>query len=172
VKPSTVKAKLVLVAIAYAAVLLFAAVEMFSRYAYEASHPAEVSASSGMFAGGDMLLEIFIAFLFMIPTFFLIRIGAHFETPYTAWSKLLLTLGLSAPLCLVLVFLGAAPGTLTALCLERLLWSPFVLLMILISRFSARFDRAKRVISYALLSEGLTFCGSIAWVSLYLTHPN
>jgi len=164
VKPIGVKTKLMFVAAAYAAVLSFAAGELYSRYLYEVNHPADVSASSGMYAGGDLLLEIFIVFLFMIPTYFLIRIGAKFEAPYTAYSKILLIVGLSAPASLGLVFLGRAylPESLNVLCLERLLWSPFILMLIGISRRAAQFDRAKRAISYALLSESFSFCLSVA----------
>src|SRR5262245_40644859 len=162
-KPIGVKTKLILVGVAYAAVLSFAAGELVERYAYEANHAAEVAAASGMYAGGDMLLDIFLVFLFMIPTYFLIRIGAQFETPYTTYSKILLIVGLNAPVCLGLLFLGKTylPENLSVLCLERLLWSPFVLMLIGISRRAAQFDRAKRAISYALLSEAFTFCLSI-----------
>ena len=165
-KPIGVKTKLICVAAAYAAVLSFAAGELVVRYMYEASHPADVAASSGMYAGGDLLLEIFIVFLFMIPTYFLIRIGAQFETPYTTYSKILLIVGLTAPACLGLLFLGKVylPENLSVLCLERLLWSPFILMLIGISRRAAKFDQAKRAISYALLSEGFTFCLSIATI--------
>jgi hypothetical protein len=165
-KPIEVKTKLMLVAAAYAAIVSFAAGEIVSRYAYEASHPADVAASSGMYAGGDLILEIFIVFLFMIPTYFLIRIGAQFESPYTAYSKILLVVGLTAPMCLGLLFLGRTylPENLSVLCLERLLWSPFVLILIGISRRAAQFDQAKKAISYALLSEGFTFCLALAAV--------
>jgi hypothetical protein len=42
------------------------------------------------------------------------------------------------------------------LCLYRLMWLPFILVGMGISRLVARFDRAKRFASYALLIEGLT----------------
>jgi hypothetical protein len=163
-KPIGVKTKLIFVGAAYAAVLSFAAGELFARYMYQTNHAADVAASSGMYAAGDMLLGIFIVFLFMIPTYFLIRIGAPFETPYTAYSKFLLIVGCTAPVCLGLLLLGRAylPESLSVLCLERLLWSPVILFLIAISRRAAKFDRAKRAISYALLSEGFTFCLSIA----------
>jgi hypothetical protein len=172
VKPIGVKTKLICVALAYAAVLSFAAGELFARYMYESNHAADVAAASGMYAGGDMLLEIFIVFLFMIPTYFLIRIGAPFETPYTAYSKVLLIVGFTAPVCLGLLLLGKAylPESLSVLCLERLLWSPFILMLIAISRRAAKFDRAKRAISYALLSEAFTFCLSIALI-IFSTPP-
>ena len=55
----------------YAAVLAFAANEFYEQYVYELNHAADVAAYSGMFAGGDLLLELFVLFLLMIPTFFL-----------------------------------------------------------------------------------------------------
>ena len=168
-KPIGIKTKLILVGTAYAAILSFAAGELFSRYTYEAKHPADVAASSGMYSGGDLLLEIFIACLLMIPTYFLIRIGAQFETSYTTYSKVVLIVGLTAPVSLGLLFLGKAylPEILSVLCLERLLWSPVVLILIGISRRAAQFDRAKRAFSYALLSESFTFCLSVAVIILY-----
>ena len=71
-KPISTKTKLALVGAAYAAVLAYAAAEEFHlRYLQELNHPADVMASSGMYAGGDMMLEAFVAFLLMIPNFLL-----------------------------------------------------------------------------------------------------
>jgi hypothetical protein len=105
----------------------------------------------------------------MIPTYFLIRIGAQFETPYTTYSKIALIVGLTAPVCLGLLFLGKAslPDILTVLCLERLLWSPVILILIGISRRAAQFDAAKKAFSYALLCESFSFCLSVAVIILY-----
>jgi hypothetical protein len=68
-----------LVGAGYAVILAFAGEEFYTQYLYEISHREEVIASSGMYAGGDMILEIFVALLLMIPTFFLIWIVAKFE---------------------------------------------------------------------------------------------
>ena len=165
-KPISTKTKLALVGAAYAAVLAYAAEEFHLRYLQELNHPADVMASSGMYAGGDMMLEAFVAFLLMIPTFFLVRIGAKFEAPYTTYSKTLLIVGLSAPVCLGFLFFGnkQLPQNIGALCFERLLWSPFILALIGMSRLMAQFHRAKRLTSYALLLEGATFCVSIAMI--------
>jgi hypothetical protein len=60
--------------------------------------------------------------------------------------------------CLSVVLFGenhVAPS-LSWLCLFRILESPIALVGMGISRFAARFDRAKRLTSYALLVEGLT----------------
>jgi hypothetical protein len=48
-----------------------------------------------------------------------------------------------------------------AYCLFRLLSSPFILFEIGASRLAARFDRAKKLISYALLIEGLTLATAV-----------
>jgi hypothetical protein len=52
--------------------------------------------------------------------------------------------------------------SLSWLCLFRILESPIVLVGMGISRFAARFDRSKRLVSYALLVEGLTLGLSVA----------
>jgi hypothetical protein len=172
VKPLSTKTKLALVGIGYVAVLAFAANEFYERHVYELNHREEVAAASGMFAGGDLILELFIAFLFMIPTFFLVCIGAKFEAPYTSYSKTLLMVGFSAPVALGLLFFAnkLLPENITVICFERLLWSPFILALIAMSRLMARFDYAKRLTSYALLLEGATFCMSIA-VIVYSMVP-
>jgi hypothetical protein len=164
VKPISTKTKLALVGAGYAAVLAYAAYESHLRYLEELNHPEDVIAYSGMYAGGDLILEVFILFLFMIPTFFLVRIGAKFEPPYTTYSKTLLIVAWSAPVCLGLLFFGDKhlSENLGVLCFERLLWSPFILALIGMSRLMARFNRAKRLTLYALLLEGATLCLSIA----------
>jgi hypothetical protein len=151
-----------LVASGYAAVLLVAAMLLFVRHLQELRYPAE--ASGGMWAAGDAMLYIFIVCLFMVPTAFLILVTAKFEAFYTAYSKFLLGLSLSAPVCLSVLYLGKnhVGEVLINLCFSRLLCIPFVLVGIGISWLAARFDRAKRFVSYALLTEGLTFAIAVA----------
>jgi len=93
-----------LVALGYGAVLVIAATLLFGRYLQELQNPAE--ASGGMWAAGDAFLVIFIACLFMVPTASLIWVTARFEAFYTAYSKFLLGLSLSAPICLSVLYLG------------------------------------------------------------------
>jgi hypothetical protein len=102
----------------------------------------------------------------MVPTVFLIWITARFEAFYTAYSKFLLGLSLSAPVCLTVLYLGEnhVGQSLISLCLNRLTWLPFTLVAMGISRIVARFDRAKRFSSYALLIEGLTLAIGVALV--------
>jgi hypothetical protein len=111
-----------------------------------------------MSAFGDAILYIFIVCLFMIPTVFLVWFMARFEALYTTYSRLLLGLSLSAPLCLSLLYFGEdhVGETLSGFCLFRLLGAPFILFGIGVSRWVARFNRAKKLTSYAFLVEGVT----------------
>jgi hypothetical protein len=156
------RAQLWLVGLGYAAVFAFGAILLYGRHLQELRYPAE--ASGGMWAAGDALLLIFIAGLFMIPTVFLIWVIARFESVYAAYSQFLLGLSLSAPVCLSVFLLSESQvaQTLGSLCLFRLLGSPFILVGIGISRLVARFDRAKRLVSYALVIEGVTIVAALA----------
>jgi hypothetical protein len=117
-----------------------------------------------MYAFGDLMLAIFIACLFMIPTVFLVWVMAKHEGVYTTYSQLLVGLSLSAPVCLSLFVFGKShvSESLRVLCLCRLVGSPFVFVGIGVSRFVARFAQAKRLTSYALLIEGLTLGVAVA----------
>jgi hypothetical protein len=162
VKSISLRTRLGLVALGYAGVLLFEAAVLFARHLQELKYPAE--ASGGMWAAGDAMLYIFLACLFMVPTAFLIWITARFESFYTAYSKFLLGVSLCAPVCLGVFYLGGhrvAEG-LVNLCLYMLLLSPFILFAMGVSRVVARFDRAKKFASYALVIEGLTLVAAIA----------
>jgi hypothetical protein len=131
------RAQLWLIALAYAAVFVVAATLLYERHLQELKYPAE--ASGGMWAGGDLLLDIFIACLFMVPTVFLVWVTARFEAFYTAYSKFLLGLNLSAPVCLSVLCLGEnyVGQSLITLCLYRLLWLPFTIVGMGISRLGA-----------------------------------
>ncbi len=148
----------------YATVLVIAATLLFVRHMQELKYPAD--ASGGMWAAGDAMLWIFIAGLFSIPSAFLVWVIARFESIYKTYSQLLLGLSLSAPVCLGVVTLGNSylAESVSSLCLYRLFWSPLILLGIGVSRLAARFDRSKRLVSYALLIEGLTLAVAVALV--------
>ena len=138
-KPIAWQAQLGSIALGYAPVTVVAAGLLYERHLQELNHPADVAASGGMYAGGDALLSIFIICFFMIPTVFLVWVVAKFEALFLAYSQLLLVL-----------------------CLYRLLWSPFMLVVIGVSRCAARIDRAKKLTFYALLIEGLTLVIAVA----------
>ncbi|MFZ0038314.1 MAG: hypothetical protein WAK91_12880 [Candidatus Acidiferrales bacterium] len=156
------RVQLGIVAVGYATALVISAALLYVRHLQELKYPAE--ASGGMWAAGDAMLWIFIAGLFAIPSAFLIWVIAKFESIYKTYSQLLFGLSLSAPVCLGVVTLGNSylAESVSSLCLYRLFWSPLILLGMGVSRLAARFDRAKRLISYALLVEGLTLAIGVA----------
>ncbi len=119
-----------------------------------------------MWAAGDLFLWIFIACLFLVPTALLIWITAKYEAFYTAYSKFLLGLSLSAPVCLAVLNLGEnhVGESLMNLCMYRLMGLPFIFVGMGFSRIVAKFDRAKRFASYALLIEGLTLAIAVVLV--------
>ena len=157
-----------MVVLAYAVVLLLAAALLYARRLQELKYPAE--ASGGMWAAGDAMLVIFLVCLVMIPTAFLIRVIAGFESIYKVYSQFLLALSLSAPICLGVLTFSESPlastvaSTAGGVCLFRLLASPFILFGFGVSWLVARFDRAKKLVSYALLIEGLTLVIGVALV--------
>ena len=156
------RAQLWLIALAYAAVFVAAEALLYVRHLQELKYPAE--ASGGMWAAGDLFLYAFIVCLFMVPTAFLIWFTAGIEAFYSPYSKFLLGLSLSAPVCLSVLYLGGkhVGESLINLCLYRLVCSPFILAGMGISRLVARSDRAKRFVSYALLIEVLTLGIAVA----------
>jgi hypothetical protein len=145
-----------LAGVGYAAVFAVGALLLYRRHLWELQDP--VTASSGMAAGGDMILHLFIGFLFLIPTVYLISVMAKTEALYLSYSRFLFGLSLSAPVCLGVVAFGEnhVPPSLSWLCSFRIMESPIVLIGMVVSRFVARFDRSKRLVSFALLVEGLT----------------
>jgi hypothetical protein len=144
---------------------------LYARHLQELKYPAE--ASGGMWAAGDAFLQIFIACLFLIPTVFLVWVIAKFESFYRAYSQVLLGLSLSAPVCLSVLTFGdnLLAQSVGFLFLYRLMWSPFILVGIGVSRLVARFDRAKRLLSYALLIEGLTLVIAVGLIIHALGGP-
>jgi hypothetical protein len=164
VKSLTWRTQLWLTGAGYAAVFIVSAVLVLGRYLQEITHPADVVAYGGMFAFGDLLLGIFIVFLFMIPTAFLVWSMARFEGGYTRYAELLVGISLSAPVCLGLFVLEKSHMTesLLTLCLYRLAASPFFIVGLVVSRLVARFKLAKKLTSYALLIEGLTLAVAVA----------
>jgi hypothetical protein len=158
-KAIPLRVQLTLVATGYAVVVAAAAVLVFVRYLLYVSHPQDVAAAGGMYAGGDLLLGFFIACMFLVPTFFLVLVIRESERLYTGYSKILLGISLTAPICLgVLSVPAVGQGTMVLgwICVDRLFVSPFVMVGLAFSRLLARFDRAKRLTFYALLIEVLT----------------
>ena len=174
-KPIPLRVQLILVAASYAAVLAIATVLVCARYVQYVLHPQDVAAAGGMYAGGDLILEIFICCMLLVPTFLLALVIRKSENLYTRYSQILLGVSLTAPICLGVLSIPAVnQGTMVLgeICLDRLLGSPFVLVGLGFSRLLARFDRAKRLIFYALLIEVLTLVFMAAlFLFLARTHP-
>jgi hypothetical protein len=81
-----------LVAASYAVVLVVSALLIYRRYLQYVRNPQDVAASSGMYAGGDLLLEIFICFLFLVPTVALVFVIRKSESACTTYARVLLGL--------------------------------------------------------------------------------
>jgi hypothetical protein len=157
-----------LVAASYAVVVVVSAFLIGVRYLQYVRNPQDVAASSGMYAGGDLLLEIIIGFLFLMPTIALVFVIRKSESAYTNYAKVLLGLSWTAPISLSLLFLPVLNQWYWGdAIIFRLFAIPMVVVVLIFSRWLARFARARRLISYALLIEGLTFVVII--VGLFLS---
>lgn len=153
------KVQIGLVACGYAMAIGIAVILIVWRYIQYATHPADVAASGGMWAGGDLMLEFFICGMLLVVTFFLVLVIYKSETAYTNYAKVLIALSLTAPASVGLIAIPAV-GQGTSLvgwaCLFRVFASPLVLVGLAMSRLFARFPRPKRMTNYALLIEALT----------------
>jgi hypothetical protein len=153
------KIQIGLVACGYAAVLAISTILIAWRYWQYVNHAADVAASGGMWAGGDLMLEFFICGMLLAVTFVLVLVIYTHETVYTNYSKIMLVLSASAPVSVVLMAvpaIGQSNSLLGWACMFRVFASPLVLVGLVMNRLFARFPRAKRMTNYALLIEGLT----------------
>jgi hypothetical protein len=155
----SLRAKLSWVAAGYAAVVAVSIFLVIARYLQYALHPQDANQYGGMWAGGDMILGVFIFCLFLVPTFFLVLVIRKSEEMYTSYTKVLFFLSLTSPLSIGLFAIPAVRESNSLLgfaCMWRLLGSPLILVGMAGSRLIARFPRAKRWSSYAALIEGAT----------------
>ncbi|HEX3821133.1 MAG TPA: hypothetical protein VHW45_12415 [Candidatus Sulfotelmatobacter sp.] len=151
--------QLMLVGCGYFAVLAISAVLVTVRHFAYINHAADAAAYGGMWAGGDLMLELFLIGMLLVMTFFLVLVIAKSETAYTVYSKALLGLSITAPLSVALISIpgiGHSDSILGWACMFRLFASPLVAFGIGASRLFARFPRPKKLTVYALLIEGLT----------------
>jgi hypothetical protein len=158
-KAIPMRTQLGLVAASYAAVLVTAAVLIYERHMQYVKNPQDALASSGMYAGGDLILEIFIGCMVLVPTGILVVVLRKSEELYTRYAKVLVAVSVTAPLCLAVFMIPAVnqgASTLGELCVDRMFASPLVLVGLAFSRLLARFDRAKRLTTYSLVVEGVT----------------
>ena len=146
-----------LVAASYAVVGIVSAVLIYARYLQYVLNPQDVAAASGMYAGGDLMLEIFICFLFLGPTAALVLVIRKSKSCYTTYAKVLLGLSLTAPLSVGFVVIPVLNQWYWGdACLFRLFAIPIMIVVLILSLWLTRFARARRLIFYALLIEGLT----------------
>ena len=99
--PSPSRLQLRFVKASYAVVVVVSSLLIYKRYLQYVRNPQDAAASSGMYAGGDLMLEIFICFLFLVPTVALVFVIRKSESAYTAYAKVLLGLSLTAPISVV-----------------------------------------------------------------------
>lgn len=158
-KAIPMRTQLGLVVAAYTAVLATAAVLIYERHMQYVKNPEDAMASSGMYAGGDLILEVFIGCMVLVPTGILVIVLRKSDELYTRYAKVLLGVSVTAPVSLALFMIPAvSQGTslLGEICVDRMFASPLVLAGLAFSRLLARFDRAKRLTMYALMVETLT----------------
>src|SRR5215475_4537388 len=168
VEPSPSRLQLRLIAASYAVTAVVSALLIYERYLQYVRNPQDVAASSGMYAGGDLLLEIFICFLFLLPTVALVFLIRKSESRYTAYAKVLLGLSSTAPISVGLLFVPVLNQWYWGdVFIFRLFAIPIVVVMLIFSWWLTRFARARRLISYALLIEGLTFVAVVASLFLF-----
>jgi hypothetical protein len=153
------KLQLGLVACAYAATLGIAALLLVWRIWQYRTHAADAAQYGGMWAGGDLTLEVFICGLLLAVTFLLVLVTYKHETAYTNYAKVVLALSVTLPVSIGLIAIpavGQGDSLVGWACLFRVFASPLVLAGLGMSRLFARFPAAKRITNYALLIEALT----------------
>ena len=164
------RTRLYWVAGAYAAVIALSAALIIARYVQYVTHPADVAQYGGMWAGGDLMLEVFITGLLLVVTFFLVLVIRKEESAYTLYSKVLLGVSITAPLSVGIISIDAVSqgtGWFGYACMFRLFASPLVVVGLAGSRVFARFPRSKRLISYSLMIEGLTVVGMFGLLGVF-----
>ena len=167
---SVLRTRLYWVGGGYAAVAALSAALIVARYLQYVTHPADAAQYGGMWAGGDLMLELFITGLLLVVTFFLVLVIRKEESAYTMYSKVLLGLSLTAPLSVGFISIDAVSqgtGWLGYACMFRLFASPMVIVGLGGSRLLARFSRAKRLLSYSLIIEGLTLVGMFGLLGVF-----
>ncbi|HZQ20739.1 MAG TPA: hypothetical protein VFA90_18765 [Terriglobales bacterium] len=158
--PQLTRVQLRIVVVGYAAVLFLAAALVFARHLQYVMYGNDVDASGGMWAFGDLMLELFIAGLLLIPTLVLAFFIRTSETAFTRYSQTLLGISATAPICIGAMLIPAIGqsgsgflGSLGWFCLGRASASPVFVAGLVLSWFLARFRRAKRLIMYGVLIE-------------------
>jgi len=170
VKAISSRLQVELIAFAYASLLLFAAFEWYIRHLAELRYP--IDAQGGMWAFGDEILTYFLFFLFLFPTFFLLRLMAKSERVYNCYARVAFAAAFTAPLGLVLLNADISKiySAIAEAALMRLFRSPMVWTVLVMSRILARSKQAKRLMNWAVATETLTIVCSIAMLFLAARH--
>jgi hypothetical protein len=160
------------IAAGYAAVSLVAALLLYNQHV---QHLRELQMMAAMgpplfHPYSDWLLVLLIGGLFLVPTVLLVWTIRESETAYTLYSRILLLLSITLPVCLLLIPLLPLLGIdfLSTLCVYRFYVSPAVAVGLAISWFFARFARAKRLILYALMIEVGTLVVGLVFIAFML----
>jgi len=160
VKAITRRLQLELIGAGYAAVFLYGALAFFQRYLYSLREP--IDSQSGMAAFGEEMLTLFLFALFLVPTFFLLRVMAQSDGVYSVYAKVLLAVSVTDPLAVGLLALFHRSLLIQNVCGIRLWRSPCVLVVMAMSRVLGRRSAGKRLITWALLIEGGTLIATFA----------
>lgn len=172
-EPVSLRAKLSWVAAGYAAALAVSTFLVAARYLQYRLHPDDANQYGGMWAGGDMVLGVFIFCLFLVPTFFFVLIARKSDPLYTGYAKVLLAFSLTAPASIGILAIPAIENSNSLLgwaCMWRLLGSPLVLFGMAASRLLAKFPQAKRLSLYAALIEAVTLGGMIVLLGVRMSR--
>jgi len=142
--------------------LLVAAVvgALYQRHVDKVRDPFGLAVSN-TYADAAAWVTIFLCLMFLVPTYFLLRTMAQSDAFFAVYSRILLALSVTAPVCFAMS-LHTDSLTLGDLCVERLDFSPFVLVLLAMSRVMGRHRRGKRLITWAFAIELLTLVPFVA----------
>jgi hypothetical protein len=147
----------------YAAILLYAAAMITTRYLAGLRSPNDFN--GGMAAFGDLMLDLFIGFLLLVPNTLLAFAIRDREQSYTTFAKVLFVFSLTSPLSFVLTLIpaiGQKDTILGDVCLYRAMGAPMVLLWLGAARLLARFRPAKKLTFWAMVIEAVPLIMLIA----------
>ncbi len=155
-----------LIVFGYVSVAAYAMVSWYVRHLAELGNP--IDAQGGMWAAGDEMLSYFIFFLFLVPTFFLLRLMGNSDKAYDRYSKLAIAAAVTAPISLLLLIADAAKvsSVIGDIALIRLFRSPMFWTVLVISRIFARSKVSKRLINWAVTAETVTILSGLGMLIL------
>ena len=81
----------------YAVVAAVSALLIFVRYLKYVENPQDAAAAGGMWAGGDLALELIVLLLFLVPTAALVFVIRKSDAAFITYAKVLLGLSVTAP---------------------------------------------------------------------------